>query len=364
MMAIDDIWHYPRTDLAQQIVGMFEIGLSNALVFFAPRRMGKTEFLLKDITPLAEKNNWLVFYFSFLETTIHSRSEFTRALLLFAEQSKKYKSTKALFSRMTKISGEMGGIGGSIEFDADSHILDIKEIFKTLTKKQKLLLLMDEIQSLASDKSNTQFVSSLRTALDMYKDDVKVIFTGSSQEGLRCMFSQAKAPFFHFGQNLPFPGFDQQFTHHLARVFQLATGREIDKEALWKVFNELQCIPQLARSLVERMVLYPNLALIEAKEGLLLEVYNARAYVEIWAKCSAFEKLLLCVISEDGTLLFSEKTRGDLANRLGIPELSLPTMQSTLRVLQRKSLIGRFPERGSGYFIEDPNLKSWIRDQL
>ena len=43
-------WHYPRVQLAEQIMGMFTQGISNALTFFAPRRMGKTEFLRKDIT--------------------------------------------------------------------------------------------------------------------------------------------------------------------------------------------------------------------------------------------------------------------------------------------------------------------------
>ena len=46
MMTIsNDPWHFPRTELAKQILGMFETGLASSLTFFAPRRMGKTEFL-------------------------------------------------------------------------------------------------------------------------------------------------------------------------------------------------------------------------------------------------------------------------------------------------------------------------------
>jgi hypothetical protein len=30
-----DLWHYPRTQLAEQVLGMFASGLSSALVFFA-----------------------------------------------------------------------------------------------------------------------------------------------------------------------------------------------------------------------------------------------------------------------------------------------------------------------------------------
>ena len=80
-----DLWHFPRTMLAQQVLGMFDTGLSSALVFFAPRRMGKTEFLRKDVRPLAEKNNWTTFYFSFLDIGEHVQQEFTHALAQFAE---------------------------------------------------------------------------------------------------------------------------------------------------------------------------------------------------------------------------------------------------------------------------------------
>jgi len=40
---IIDLWHFPCTELEQQVLALFVSGLSNALVFFAPRRMGKTE---------------------------------------------------------------------------------------------------------------------------------------------------------------------------------------------------------------------------------------------------------------------------------------------------------------------------------
>lgn len=65
MMTIsNDPWHFPRTELAKQILGMFETGLASSLTF-CPTPDGKTEFLRKDITPLAEQLGWRVFYFSF-----------------------------------------------------------------------------------------------------------------------------------------------------------------------------------------------------------------------------------------------------------------------------------------------------------
>ena len=74
----------------------------------------------------------------------------------------------------------------------------MKSIFSSLAGKGKILLLMDEVQVLTKKSTNDQFIAGFRTALDINKDLIKVIFTGSSREGLRRMFSQASAPFFHF----------------------------------------------------------------------------------------------------------------------------------------------------------------------
>lgn len=72
------------------------------------------------------------------------------------------------------------------------------------------------MQALATSPKHAPFIAALRTGLDLNKDRVKAVFTGSSREGLRRMFSQASAPFFHFGQNLDFPDMDRGFTEHLA----------------------------------------------------------------------------------------------------------------------------------------------------
>src|SRR3990167_7787003 len=105
-----DLWHFPRTALAQQVLGMFETGLSSALVFFAPRRMGKTEFLRKDVRPLADKKHWSTFYFSFLDIGEQVQQEFTSALASFAEDIGAITNKNGVFSRIRKIGAEAVGI--------------------------------------------------------------------------------------------------------------------------------------------------------------------------------------------------------------------------------------------------------------
>jgi ATP:corrinoid adenosyltransferase len=355
-----DLWHYRRTELAQQIVNMFATGLSSALVFFAPRRMGKTEFLAKDITPYAKKHNWQVCYFSFLDTGKSAKDLFTEHLIAFAESIGAVKNRNSLLNKIKKISASAASIKGGVELrETKPAEYDLKKIIACLAKKEKILLLMDEVQVLAKYKLNEDFIASFRTALDLNKDQVKVIFTGSSRKGLQKMFSQANAPFFHFGQNLPFPEFNKEFTDHLADVFYQVSNRQLDKTELWEIFLDLQKVPQLIRSLVERAALNPNLRLQEIKKQLLEELVADRKFAEHWEQSSALEKLLLLEIVKESKGLFSEKMRRSFAKQLGIETLEVPAVQSALRALDRKELIGNAND-GSGYFIEDPNFESWL----
>ncbi len=358
-MTIDN-WHYPRTQLAKQVFNMFETGLSSALVFFAPRRMGKTEFLRKDIQPLAEKQGWKTFYFSFLDAEVTAYHDFAQALNNFTEGKGLTAKARGMLKQVSKVSGKAAGLQADVALQpSKTPSPKIKNIIAQQAETGNLLLLMDEVQVLAQNKTNDQLIAEFRTALDMHKDSVKVIFTGSSREGLRHMFSQASAPFFHFGQNLPFPELGKEFTDHLANTFKEVTNRPLDTTTLWDAFQEMEKIPQLARSLVERLALNPNLDIQKAKNQLLEDVFNDRAFAETWASCSALEKLLLHDIAHNSNAFFSEDTRNRLAKELGLPEVSVSTVQSALRTLQRKMLIGRLPDVRE-HFIDDPSFKNWL----
>ncbi|MDF1654043.1 MAG: hypothetical protein P1U34_02930 [Coxiellaceae bacterium] len=355
-----DLWHYARTKLAQQVVNMFDIGLSSALTFFAPRRMGKTEFLRKDILPYAQKNKWAVHYFSFLESNGNSQTLYTRSILEFAINNGSIKNQSGIMGRVKKIGGQAGALKAEAELSSQTNLeLNLQAIIDKLGQHKKTILLLDEVQSLANNQHNNPFVASLRTALDTNKDRVKAIFTGSSREGLRQMFSKANAPFFHYGQNLDFPPLTKAFTDHLADVYRQATTRTLDQETLWQAFQQMDLVPQLIRALVENLALNPNLSIDTAKQQLLADLYNDRAYIEAWQDLSRLEQLLLVNIAPGKTPLFARDTRQQLAKQLGIEELKASTVQSAMRVLDRKGLIIKSSSE-SRHIIEDPNFKSWL----
>src|SRR5205814_9838633 len=97
----------------------------------------------------------------------------------------------------------------------------------------------------------------------------------------------------------------------------------------------------------------------QTKKQLLQDLVEDREYAMVWENSTVLERLLIKAIVNSEAELFSQEKRSDLAKQMGIEELPVSTLQSAIRSLQRKNIIGSLPDRGS-YYIDDPNFKSWI----
>ncbi|WP_425648238.1 hypothetical protein HF292_010020 [Acidithiobacillus ferruginosus] len=186
-----DPWHYPRTALADQYLKTLAIGLSKSLVLFAQRRMGKTEFLRKDLLPAAEKAGYITIYVSLWESREDPQSVLLDAIRKAAEGG-------GIISGVWRRLGRPGskiGVGANASTvgaqasweqgtaEASERMLDLRQWMNTLAqKKNPTLLLVDEIQTLSDEKRYGALVAALRSALDKHGDQIKAIFTGSSSE--------------------------------------------------------------------------------------------------------------------------------------------------------------------------------------
>jgi len=68
--------------------------------------------------------------------------------------------------------------------------------------------------------------------LDKRKSGLVTVFTGSSQAGLRAMFSDREAPLFRFAEPLELPELNSEFVTYQLRAFRaVSKSRILDKEA-------------------------------------------------------------------------------------------------------------------------------------
>ena len=98
------------------------------------------------------------------------------------------KNIGSLSTEVAEVKAEVTLLQGQV----NSSILS--SITKLAQQGKPILLLLDEIQALASSKYKTT-IASLRTALDMHKETIKVVLL-VQVENMRQMFSVSSAPFF------------------------------------------------------------------------------------------------------------------------------------------------------------------------
>ncbi|MHB8236188.1 MAG: ATP-binding protein [Acidithiobacillus ferrivorans] len=260
---VKDPWHYPRTALADQYLKTLGIGLSKSLVLFAQRRMGKTEFLRKDLLPAAEMAGYITIYVSLWESREDPKSVLLDAIRKAAEGEGIISGVWRRLSRPESKIGvgtNAGTVGAQASWEqgtaeASDRMLDLRQWMNTLAqKKNPTLLLVDEIQTLADEKRYGALVAALRSALDKHGDQIKAVFTGSSSEGLWRMFQMEKAPFFQFSHQIPFPQLGPEFVQHMLRAFANATQRQLNEAEAWQAFTDLALVPEHFRLMMANMV--------------------------------------------------------------------------------------------------------------
>jgi predicted AAA+ superfamily ATPase len=55
-------WSFSRPELAEHYINILATGLFSNLAIIAPRRKGKTLFMLQDLAPLAKEHNYFPVY--------------------------------------------------------------------------------------------------------------------------------------------------------------------------------------------------------------------------------------------------------------------------------------------------------------
>lgn len=357
---MSDPLYFPRSELANRLLTSLRDGITHALTLFAPRRMGKTQFLLNDVKPLAEPMGFNTFYFSFMEK---SEGEIKRAFIYdLLQWLEKSTSGKHKFSQALKQikSIELLGLGLELESENKAFSVSVSGLLNELAEKSEkpILLLLDEVQELARTKGSEDFIRSLRTGLDIHQHKIKVIFTGSSTNGLRSMFNDNKAPFFHFAHALDFPNLKQDFTDFLADIYHQRTGKEIDKAAFYQLFERFHFTPLYMRSIAQDMIINPELSLEQAAEHRLSQMAELSETSKEWRGLSALEREILSLVAGGNFEPYRKETRASLAQRLGVEDVSASTVQSKLKKLERAELI----TRGANKIIQinNPHFQMWI----
>jgi hypothetical protein len=363
-----DPWHFPRPDLADAYLSAFDLKLSSARGLFARRRMGKTEFLQRDLLPAARQRGYLTAYTNFWDI----RSAPDAALVFALSEALEPQGVNAVLAKLGKPVKKVkatakipGGAEGSLEADFAQPKTDnatvLREILKRLDRQKKpLLLVIDEAQVLAR-ADHSDFAHALRAALDIRKDRIKVIFAGSSETTLRAMFARASEPFYNWAPLEPFPLLGDEFVKFTVDIMNSMAKHMLTLRQALHVFDELHRTPEFFKRFIERYMLYQTQGAEAALAHTKATVFSDEHFLKQWSDMNPADRAVLILLASG---------EAEIYGTTGIEKLSAMlekaatknTAAHALRRLQAENTVTRlaFGE----YRIEDEAFADWIRRRL
>ena len=365
MKTFDDI-AIRRPALAQSYLSLLQAEQGRPLALFAPRRVGKTFFLDHDLAPEAESAGLLPVYADLwlnqsapLDAINHALEE------KLDELSVPHSRAGQLGKTPVK---KVGALGFSLDLGEAPALRDLPEApalrLDTLIHRLsrvfngQLLLLLDEVQTLADASNGTALIASLRAVLHKQRERVCAVFTGSSQEALALLVNTAGGPMYQFAQILNFPFLGDEYLDKLIAHFKkVHPGKDIELEALRAVFQKMGYKPALMRDLIKTMSAE---GITDPAKGLRCFM-RSDAHVAIWSALmnatSPYERGVLELIAR-GTPIFSKEAILYLS---AIPGQK-PTLQKTRTAVDRLRKQGILTKSGASASIEDPLFAEYLAE--
>lgn len=368
---IGDPWHFERREFTERILTLLAHGPAQALTLFAPRRTGKTEFLLKDLAPLAEDGGHRVIYASFWQAPLSPLAVLLHALETSLRQGSfmdRVRSSATALAPRLKLSAPLPGAEVAAEVDLTAlegrppgelllHLDDLLE--RVSGRRRATILLLDEVQELARVRGNSSLVAALRTSLDKRTERLRAVFTGSSREGLAAMFSARQAPFFHFATPIVLPGLGEPFVDHVLDIFEKVSQRTPRRNEMLSAFERLHGNPYFFRVLIETMLHDPGLTVGFALEQVRDRLAVDLGYPRIWLALTAIQRAVAQALARGAKRPFGLPFRRALGVALGEDAPSVGRVQAALRRLER---LGLADTQAGVWTLADPEFAAWIRE--
>lgn len=374
--AVDnDPWHYPRGELAAHILQA--LTLVDLIAIFAPRRKGKTWFVLRDLSPASIQRNYVPVYASLWQTPDKPHlaviDALTRAQALLAKRRLPWAD---YLTKLSSVSVNVAGLGGAsvarsrkAEATADelgAMAARLAELVAGAGKRQRrVLLLIDEAQHLATSAVFDSTTKSLRTAIEGLRATragaLKAVFTGSSRTDLTALLEHKNAAFYHSFDRQELPDLDSGYTDFVAEQLQRLGQLRVSREALWQTFGELHRSPYFMQALIRELMLKRETTLDGARNRILQDLRDSPETAGRWAALKPLEKAIFRRV-EAGVSLYSNEVMNTLAEAIGRDAVTAGQVQNAMRQLTKKGYIGATRRRGE-YRIEDPELKTWLDRQ-
>ena len=372
-MELTELWHFPRPDLASAYLATLNAGLVTSTTIFAPRRTGKTVFLLRDLKPLAESEGYTVVYADLWQTRQTPGAALVRAIeealephsLLDKVIARLQTPVKALKGKAEFAGAKLEG-HIDLEHDPKREITDtallIDALIAELTKRRPMLFLIDEAQALGRSKEGEEMARALRTTLTKQQRKLRMLFTGSSRTKLGHVFTNANAPLYSAASTVQdFPLLGDDFVDYIARRFKESTRRKLDVAAAREAFELFGRRPEPLMEAVLALMMSPALTFQQTIAMQQEKLARRENHEGTWNSLDATERVLVRMLADDPSIKpFAKATLVRLRKHVGIEDLQATHVQKALNRLAEKTVVAKSPR--DVYEFENERFVDWVRN--
>jgi uncharacterized protein len=353
-----------RPELAQLYLQMLQAQAGRPLALFAPRRVGKTYFLDQDLTPAARAAGYVPVYAdvwlqraSPLDAINHALEEALDDATVPASAVGKTAKTAVK---------KLGGLGASVEFgDAPARRalpaqaelrLDALVTRLGAAAGKPVLLMLDEIQSVAEHPQGQAIIATLRAVLQKHKRKVHAVFTGSSQEAMAQMMSASGGPMYQFAQLVDFPSLGDEYLELLAQHFaKVHKGKRLALDDLRRAFGHIGHKPALMKDIVKAMSAEGSTDVALALQRIAQDDRQVAGWRALLAGLAPFERELLALVAR-GRSPMAKGTLMALAENPGFD----PTISKIRSAIERLKRAGILAKQGAAFVVEDRLFADYI----
>ncbi len=373
MNSINDPWHYPRGDLVEQVRKTASFGLIHRLAMFAPRRKGKTAFLLQDLAPAATKRQILPIYASLWANPNAPHKPIIAALEegMNAISARRIPWKKHLTS-IQRVSLNVGvatatwqSVANAPQQPSSDELLAVGNLLRMLIEAKngpRIFLLIDEAQHLVTSKRFDGLTAALRTALDTQEmtntGKIFTLFTGSSRTNLSRLLNDPKAPFYRSVERIDLPDLTSEYTDFVCDQLKKFGRIHVPKTDCWEAFKTFNYSPFHMESFIRSLLLRRTNTSEQAIEEVMFGIGNDPEYLMRWQSVRDIDQLVYLNICE-GHTPFSADTIARIAAALNQKSVHISQIQRAVKRLIDSGFIASNRQRG--YQNEDYDFLAWLR---
>lgn len=364
MDTFDDI-EVRRPDLAKSYLSLLSAQPGRPIALFAPRRVGKTFFLDHDLAPMAKKAKMLPVYADVWLQRLAPLDAINHAL---EEALDEVTVPTGKIGKMAKTTVKKIGAGSaSVEFGDEpkrralptTPELRLDALIARVAEAsgKKILLMLDEIQTLGEVINGETIIAALRAVLHKRKANVAAVFTGSSQSGLAKLMSAAGAPMYQFAQLMDFPVLGEEYlselSEHFARVHR---GKKPKLGDLAALFAKIGYKPALMKDIVKSMSVEGIIDVDIALRKFMADDRQLAGWKALMESMDVLEQAVLIVIAKQQPPM-AQATLKRLAQGKGAAP-TVSKVRAAVERLRKAGVVTR--DTGSGVQIEDRLLAEYL----